>query len=578
MAVNHTTMGERMRQVLDGRCVGAAFAAAALTGVLAVSAATLVPSSAYGGQWMRMTCMNPDGSPAGSDGWSSHVEGSPPVGSLAKSTCGPNDVMEASLAMPFAAKHGDAEVLTYEPPLGSTLAGGTLAVSVAADGAGPAWGSAGVLSPNFDSAPDNWVVLCSPVRCVPSDQTPYLGTVELPRDRGGAIYVVAACVGSLGGECKSGGSQGKWSRVALGWGHILLTTTSPPPTGADFRGSLLEADAHGTAGLAFTADDGGPGIYKVIVTIDGSAVYDGTPNTNSGRCSPGGTDATTGALYFQWQQPCLRSQTVDLAIRTTTLADGPHELKVTLLNAAQDSSTVLRRTITTKNLTTVQSAGTSDRSDLGAPRTPAPDYAVDLDASTKKLVRGVKTAWAKSGLRLSGTLRNGNGVPAPGVLVTLFARNGGQVAPAVIARASTDSAGHWVLTAPRGPSRLLAIVYGEQTDAASPKAIRIRQTVKPGLTLRVQALGHGRLRFTGRLSIKPLGSPHPLVVIQTRTRNGKNWQAVGTAIRVKPSGAYSVTYAGGRKVIGHTYSFRTVANATSLFSTGISPIRRKAVR
>jgi hypothetical protein len=583
MAVNHTTMGERMRQVLDGRCVGAAFAAAALTGVLAVSAATLVPSSAYGGQWMRTTCTNPDGSAAGSDGWSSSTVGSPPFGSVNESTCGPNDPMAAALAMPLFAHPPDAEVLTYTPPIGSTLTGATLSVGITADGTGVgANGSVGIFTPNLEGSTDNLAVLCGLRACVHRDgsaeATPYVGTIELPRDRGGSIYLVAACVGSPVGECNAGGYNGKWwSSVALTSANILLTSEKPP-TANDFRGSMLEADAHGTAGLAFTAEDEGPGVYKVTVTIDGTPVYDGTPNTNSGRCVAGGTDTTTGSLYFQWQQPCLRSQTVDLAIRTTTLADGPHELKVTLLNAGQDSTVVLRRTITTKNLTTVSSTATSDKSTRGNAITPAPEYAVVLDAPTNKLVRGVKTGWAKSGLRLAGTLRNSTGVPAPGVLVTLFARHGGEAAAAAIARATTDSAGHWVLTAPLGPSRLLAIVYGEQPDSASPKAIRIRQTVKPGLTLRVQALGQGRLRFTGKLSIKPLGSPRPLVVIQTRTRNGKNWQAVGTAIRVKPSGAYSVTYAGGRKVIGHAYSFRTVANATSLFSTGISPIRRKAVR
>jgi hypothetical protein len=584
MTVNQTTIGARMRQVLGGRWIGSGFAVAAATGLLGVAAATVAPSAAFGGQWMRTTCTNPDGSPAGSDGWSTFAAGNPPFGSVSKSTCGPNDPMAVALAMPFAAHPPDAEVLVYTPPDNSMLVGGTLSVGITAEGTGDAAaGSVGIFTPNFVGSTDNLLVLCGVHACVHSDgsseATPYVGTVELPHDRGGSIYLAAACTGSKAGTCSAGGYNNKWwSSVAVSSANVLLTTTSPLPTAADFRGSLLEADAHGTAGLAFTADDGGPGIYKVVVTIDGAAVYDGTPNTNAGRCVSGGTDSTNGALYFQWQQPCLRSQTVDLAIRTTTLADGPHELKVTLLNAAQDSATVLRRTITTKNLTTVSSTGTSDRRAPGAPGSPPPEYAVVLDPPTSKLTRGVKTGWAKSGLRLAGTLRNTTGLPAPGVLVTLFARNGAQAAPAAIARATTDPAGHWVLTAPRGPSRWLAIVYGEQPDAASPKAIRIRQTVKPGLTLRVQALGRGRLRFSGKLSVMPLGSPRPLVVVQTRTRNGRNWQAVGTAIRVKPSGAYTVVYDGGRNVIGGTYSFRTVANATSLFSTGISPIRRKAVR
>ena len=449
--VNQKTIGERMPQVLDGRWIGAASAVAAATGALAVAAATVVPTLAYAGQWMRTTCTSPDGSPAGSDGWSSRTEGSPPFGSVSKTTCGPNDPMGASIAMPFAAHPPDAEILTYAPPLGSTLAGGTLFVGITANGTGVgANGSVGIFTPNLAGSTDNLVFLCGLSKCArPNaalEPTPYVGTIELPRDRGGSIYLAAACVGSDVGECNSGGYNGQyWSSISLGWANILLTSEKPP-TATGFGGSLLDADAHGTAGLAFTAEDEGPGVYRVNVAIDGAAVYDGTPNTNTGKCVPGGTDATTGALYFQWQQPCLRSQTVDLAIRTTSLPDGPHELKVTLLNAGQDASTVLRRTITTKNLTTVASALTSDKpAPVGVP---APEYAVVLDAPTKKLVRGVSTRWSRSGLRLAGTLRNTAGVPAPGVPMTLFARNGGQGAAVAVTRSTTDAAGRWVVAAP----------------------------------------------------------------------------------------------------------------------------------
>lgn len=584
-AVNHATMGERMRQVFDGRCTGGAVRAAALMGVLTIALATLTANPAQAGTWMRPACVNPDGSGTGSDGWSAFIEGSPPLGGVANTSCGIDVPMTAYLGMPMAADNGDGEALRYTPPRGSSLAGGTVYLGATADGTGSAAGSVGVFTPHYASpTTDDLVLLCLHSACLVRDAptaTPdFLGTLQLPSDRGGDITLLAACVGSAHTLCNSGGSHGVWAGVTLAWARLLLSTTSLP-TAADFRGGLLEPDAHGTAGLAFTASegvDGGPGVYRVTVAIDDKPVYDGTPNTNSGACVPGGTDEATGALFFASQQPCPLTQTVDLAIKTTTLADGPHELKVTLLNAAQNSSTVLRRTISTNNRTTVSSTLTSDRTPTAGPGAPTPEYAVVLDAATRTLVRGVSRGWAKSGLRLSGTLRNSGGVPAPGVLVTLFARNGGEKTHAVVARMSTDSAGHWVIAAPRGPSRLLTVVYGEQPDAASPRAIKLRETVKPGLTLRVQALGRGRLRFSGKLSIKPLGSPRPLVVVQTRTRNGKHWQAVGTSIRVKPSGAYSVTYDGGPNVIGGTYSFRTVANATSLFATSISPIRRKAAR
>jgi hypothetical protein len=575
MIVNHRTMGERMRPLLTARCVGAALAVVALSCVLAVGA---IP--AYAGQWMRTSCVNPDQSAAPSDGWTSFTTGTPSVGSANRTTCAPNSPMIAFLSTQSPAPEGSAEVLQYTPPAGSTLVGGTAFVGLSADGYGyRTVGTAAMFTPAYVYDPSNVFLQCVAILAAcQNGVSNYYGSVELPRDRGGNLYVAAGCkaqVDGIGTYCTNGGSHGAWSAVAVGWANLLLSTTAQP-TAADFRGSLLEPSAHGTAGLAFSVADGGPGVYKVIVTIDDKPVYNATPNSNAGKCVPVGTDAGTGALMWQWQQPCLQSQIVDLTVRTTTLTDGPHELKVTVQNAALNTSTVLRRAITTNNRTTVSATLTSDKPATSGVGALAPVYAVVLDAPTQALVGGVRRGWTRSALTLSGTMRNSAGVPAPGVLVTLFAQNAGQADVAAVARTTTDAAGHWVLPAPQGPSRILTISYGEQPDPASAQAIKIRQTVKPSVSLRVRALGRGRLRFSGRVRVAPLGTPRPLVVIQTR--NGRHWQAVGTAIRVRPSGAYSIAYNGGPNVIGGSYAFRTVVHATALFVTGISPIRRAVVR
>ncbi|HEX4345566.1 MAG TPA: carboxypeptidase-like regulatory domain-containing protein [Solirubrobacteraceae bacterium] len=590
MTVNNGPMEERMLHQFNRGWVGVAFVMAGVIGLLLAATVTVGASTAYAGQWIQASCSFPDGTTASSEGWTGFAGG--PVGSGASNTtkCDSHYPMGAWLGTAAPAPAGALEELVYSPPGGSTLVGGRLSVGLVADGYGradgtpgktrSAIGSAAIMSPAF-GGDDNLVKHCEfGLTCqINGLEYEYYGNVDLPPNRGGSVVVVASCVGDPNNAtCYQGGPYGSWSWAAVAWAHLLLSSSSLPTAG-DFRGDLLEPGAHGTAGLAFTAADNGPGVYKVKVTIDDKPVYDATPNTNSGRCVTWGPDPGTGALYFEWQQPCPRSEIVDMTVRTTTLSDGPHELKVTILNAAQNSSTVLRRTITTNNRTTVSAKLTSDKPAPGSvTHAPAPVYAVELDAATKKLVGGVGRGWSQSGLTLSGTLRNGAGVAAPGVLVTLFSRNASQTAHEAVARATTDAAGHWSLAAPRGPSRLLTISYGEQPDPAAPQAIRFRQTVKPGVTLRVQALGHGRLRFSGKLSIKPLGTPRPLVAIQTRTRNGKHWQAVGSSLRVKAAGNYSVTYDGGPNVVGGSYAFRSVVNATPLFSTGISPIRRKVVR
>lgn len=62
-----------------------------------------------------------------------------------------------------------------------------------------------------------------------------------------------------------------------------------------------------------------------------------------------GTDAATGALMFDYQQPCLTSEVIDAPVPTAGLPDGPHALSVTVTDAARNSSTILDGTITTSN-------------------------------------------------------------------------------------------------------------------------------------------------------------------------------------------------------------------------------------
>ena len=252
------------------------------------------------------------------------------------------------------------------------------------------------------------------------------------------------------------------------------------------------------------------------------------------------------------------------------MSDGPHELVVTVIDAAQNAATVLRQTITTNNRSTVSAKLSSDASGAGGPV-----YAIALDAPTQALMRGVRRTWTRSALTLSGTLKTSTGVPAPGVAVTLRSQHAGEDTSQLLGTTTTDAAGHWVLRAPRGASRTLTISTNSQPPSA-PGALTIRQSVRPGLSLRVQPRGGGWLRFSGRLRIAPLGRPRPLVVIQARSAKG--WQAVGSPVRVSRSGAYSLSYNGGPRSINGRYALRAIAPSTRLFATATSAIRKTVVR
>src|ERR1700733_7967518 len=77
-------------------------------------------------QWMQVSCENPNGSAASSDGWVPDIVGDPEPGSMANTTCSPGAPMTASLSNSVAAIPDVKEALEYAPPAGSTLVGGEL--------------------------------------------------------------------------------------------------------------------------------------------------------------------------------------------------------------------------------------------------------------------------------------------------------------------------------------------------------------------------------------------------------------------------------------------------------------------
>jgi hypothetical protein len=359
----------------------------------------------------------------------------------------------------------------------------------------------------------------------------------------------------------------------LWWANLLLENDSAP-TGSGFSGSLLEPRAHGTAELQFTAGDpGGPGVYSVTLQIDGQTVYQGVPNGNGGHCVAVGD--TSGALMFDYQQPCLQSESVDVPVNTTTLSDGAHTLKVIVTDAAQNSSVVYDGTITTANRTTVSSLLSSPL--VSSPGV-EPTYAIVLGKKTAALSKGVKRSFASSALTLSGEVRDPAGTPAPNVTISLVAQEGNPpTGPLVVlAHTSSNAAGEWALHAPKGPSRLLRIVYGNTANAARTGAgVGISETVSPVLGLHVGAPGGARLVFSGRLAISPLGTPRPLVTIETKA--GDEWEAVGHAIRVARNGTYRYVFHSSPLTLGRRFSFRAQTPATSLWQTGRSTVREAVV-
>ena len=312
---------------------------------LVVSAALAAPA-AHAGQWIQVSCVNPNGSAAPSEGWSSqsYEEGD---GSSVSTRCGVGAPMSAELSTLAYEPVGAYEMLEYAPPAGSSLVGGSLDLALRADGDGPSASStATVYSPGF-VFPDDVVLFCANGQGPCQNGTDdYNGNFDLPADLGGDIYVQAGCGGASGGTCENG-TDGYYS-VAQVISADLLLQNSSVPTATGFTGTLLSPRTSGTADLIFTASDpGGPGVYSVTATVDGTPVFSGTPNTDSGSCVAVGS--SSGALMFDQQQPCPATTSVTVPVATTGLKNGRHVLAVTVTDAAGNSATVLDQDISIEN-------------------------------------------------------------------------------------------------------------------------------------------------------------------------------------------------------------------------------------
>ncbi len=333
--------------------------------------------SARAGEWVQVSCINPNQTAAGSAGWIAVIAGGG-YGSNSDSACGPGSPAVALLSTDAAVAVGSQETLQYMPPPGSTLNGGLLDVGLSADGWGSnVWATAIAYTPEYLYDASNVFFQCAAgvAACSPMGED-FTGQLEIPTGRGGRLYLSAGCAGREEQVCDEGGHEGAWSMVRLWWANMRLANGSTP-AGSGVSGTLLNPEARGVKELTLTATDyAGPGVYNVTVQGDGQALYSGTPDSNGGQCAAVGESGAS--LMFDASQPCKQSESVDASINTVALHDGQHTLQVTVADAAQNASVVYDGRIMTHN----------------APANTAPPSISDAAALTGSTLSAEKGEWA----------------------------------------------------------------------------------------------------------------------------------------------------------------------------------------
>jgi hypothetical protein len=238
---------------------------------------------------------------------------------------------------------GNREILTYTPPAGSSLTGGT----VVADVSDTAPSAISYIYSPVDSG--NPLAFCSSPDGCDAQTNPGTMTATLPSGGGGYVYAQADC--DVANSCNVASSSTVMASITIDSAELLLENDGTPG-GSGFTGTAL-GTVSGTGQLLFTATDpNGPGVYNVTVAVDGTTVYSATPNTSNGACVQHGIYPGTTALMFDEAQPCPATEAVDIAVPTANIPNGAHTLTATVTDAAGNSATVLAQTITVDNPTT----------------------------------------------------------------------------------------------------------------------------------------------------------------------------------------------------------------------------------
>jgi hypothetical protein len=509
-----------------------------LTVALACSLLVLSLSapSAHAGTWTLLSCRQPDGQPAPTDGWSTSATGAIGPDSGDTNSCAAGGALSAvtSGEAPQGAYEGPEWVFTA--PSGSTIAGGTITATLTSPH-GQAW--LGTPNATYDAAD---VIANCQYNLACGQSGTLTGAFPITHVGGSSLYAVAVCVGPYEGATTCPASGGLDAAISVSSAAVDLANNASP-TASGFGGTLLSPNAQGTQELTFQASDsGGPGVYLVVVQIDGKTVYSGTPDTNEGRCVPIGQSG--GTLMFDHGQPCRTSESVDVPVNTATVSNGAHTLKVTIEDAAQNASVVYDGQITTLqpsngSLGALPGAGAAGLAQVAQPNGAGASEGARLELG---LHRRLTRSFAKRALHVSGRLLSAQGQPISGATLDVLQHVSGSSTLDVIGHAKTAANGTFLAKVRGGPSRMIEVAYRAfSTDTSYTVMARIAEQVQAGIQLRVSPRttgSEGTITLTGRV-LGPV--PRQGVSVNLLVHYRGQWEPFRTP-RTDAAGRFTVVY------------------------------------
>lgn len=538
---------------------------AAVTGAVPPARAQSVPSppaSARPGYWADTSCS--EGSePASSFDWHPPEASTYPfmVGTLDTcSTAGGELTVRDEGAHDSTPESGPA--LIYEAIGDSSFVGGFVDLSMKSPG-----GEALLATANRK---DEWTYLES---CDEACTTLRTATATIPDAGDWILTAEARCKAPSGKtQCTTTGVN---AELSITRATVLQTNTATPEASTP-TGTLTESPVSGTANIAFQATDkDGPGVYRVMVAIDGKEALSETPNNETGHCVAYGT--YENALNFRSAQPCPQETAVRLELPTAQISNGPHLVEVSIEDPAGNKAVVYDRTIHFQNGPettgpTAPSTGPATAAVAAtAARGPANGSPASEDATIaahwhgKKAAMTVKRAYGHSG-QIEGRLTNSAGTPIVGAVIEASERPSAVGAsPTAMPSTRTASDGSFSLKVPATDSATVQLAYrshlGDPTPAAtSTLTLQVPASIHLSVSPTVARVGetitlHGKL--AGTLGI------HGKHLIFEGRGPGEPWVEFHGK-KAGATGAFSVTHT--FKLPGPVlYHFRVICEAEPAF-------------
>jgi hypothetical protein len=554
-----------------------------LAGVIALAVAVVVaigvsPGRAFAGKYHVYSCRTPDGEVAPTEGWSGSTTVSG-AGTYAEDTCPEGGALIAAFGdQTIHTAAMDRATWSFETPPGDRLAYATL------------W-RAGYLHGKPEEAAFYQLWVDAPIgtklveSCLLVGDCSRVGKVGEPLSSVNELVIPQADLGSeLGinvecatyegaGDCAGAFSDPNgYAAVMYLYAADLILEQTAAPTASNIGGELSTAQTvSGTSNLTFAAHDPGSGVYEAVFSVDGRVVQSTVLDEDGGSCRNVG-ETTDGLPAFLSVQPCPALVNANVGLDTTAIANGTHQLEVSVTDAAGNAVKVLERTITVDNQP--QPGGSSPQG--GGPNGTHASAQATLTVGWK----GAKGRRLSSGFghahTLVGQVTGVGGVPIEGAKIGVLATPAYVGAKAAaMASPVTGREGRFSVVLPAGvSSRTLRLSYSP-TLGGQPVATRtLTLSVRAGVSLRIapRTASVGRsIYFSGHLRGGPLPKGGAPLVLEARSPGGA-WLEFDV-VRSGAGGGYHASYA--FKFPGpEQYQFRVLceAQADYPFATGASPV------